>query len=494
VATNSEELKINHPGLDKPRRQPAEQPIVERQEIRKKRRFTRVLLALIGLVLIAGLLIAAILPRIERQKKITAAAQSIQNALPAVNVITAQQAPASSALELPGNIEAIQLATVSAQTSGYLKRWYADIGDRVQAGQLLAEIDTPEVDQELQQARSTLVEAQAGLGQAQANLSQATTNMEFARVSYERWKYLAEQHVVSDQDRDQTQAAYNAAKATVDAMQASINVAKATIAANEANVRRFIKLQGFKKVFAPFTGIITARNVEVGSLINAGGGTSASTMTGTSASAATTPGSGTTQTGTGAAASGGGLFQIARIDTLRIFISVPQTFVNSIKQGQTAEIAVKEFPQQPFTGRVVRTTNALDPASRTLLTEIQTTNSGYQLLPGMYATVTFGVTLAQPPVQIPATALVIRADGPQVVTVTEDQKAHYQKVVIGRDYGGTLDIISGLEPGATLIINIPDGLQDGESVRVQPAQTNQPTNNQPGGQQPQPGQGQKQGG
>ena len=290
------------------------------------------------------------------------------------------------------------------------------------------------------------------------------------------------------------QAAYNASKATVDAMQANINVAKATIAANEANVRRFLKLQGFKKVFAPFAGIITARNVEVGSLVNAGGGTSASTTTGATASSATTPGSGTTPTGTGAAPASGGLFQIARIDTLRIFISVPQTFVNSIKPEQTTQIAVKEFPQQKFTGRVARTANALDPASRTLLTEVQTTNSDYKLLPGMYATVTFGVALAEPQMRIPATALVIRADGPQVVTVTEDQKAHYQKVVIGRDYGGTLDIISGIEPGATLILNVPDDLQDGESVRVQPAQTSQPATNQPQGQQPQPGQGRKQGG
>jgi len=474
VATNSEEIKISQPGVDRPRRKPAEPPTAAVKEPRKKRSFKFVLLTLMMLVIVAGLLVAAILPRIERQKKITAAAQSIQNALPAVNVITAQQAPASAELELPGNIEAIQLATVSAQTSGYLKRWYVDIGDRVKAGQLLAEIDTPEVDQELEQARSTLVQARAGLGQAEATLRQAITNMDFARVSYERWKTLAEQHVVSDQDRDQTEAAYNAAKATVDAMQANINVARATIAANEANVRRFLNLQGFKRVFAPFPGIITARNVEIGSLINAGGGTSASTTTGATASGATTPGSGTTPTGTGASSASGGLFQIARIDTLRIFISVPQTFVNSIKAGQTTDITVKEFPDQKFTGKVIRTSNALDPASRTLLTELQTANPGYQLLPGMYATVKFGVAQVEPPVRIPATALIVRADGPQVVTVTEDQKAHYQKVVIGRDYGGTLDIISGLEPGSTLILNIPDGLQDGESVRVQPAQTNQP--------------------
>jgi multidrug efflux pump subunit AcrA (membrane-fusion protein) len=489
---SSEELEINRPGINQPGRQPAEAPRAESEKRRPKSRFKLVLLALFVLVIIAGLLVAAILPRIARQKKITAAAQSMQNAITAVHVITAQQAPASSDLELPGNVEPIQAATISAQTSGYLRRWYVDIGDRVQAGQLLAEIDTPEVDQELEQARSTLVQARAGLSQAEATLRQAITNMEFARVSYERWKYLAQQHVVSDQDRDQTLAAYNAAKATVDAMQANINVAKATIAANEANVRRFIKLQGFKKVFAPFTGIITARNVEVGSLINAGGGTSVSTTTGTTTSSASMPGSGTTQTGTGAPSASGGLFQIARTDTLRIYISVPQTFVSSVKEGQSTGISIQELPQQTFTGRVVRTSNALDPASRTLLTEVQIKNSAYQLMPGMYATVKFGVAQAEPSVRIPATALVIRADGPQVVTVTGDQKAHYQKVVIGRDYGGEVDIISGIEPGATLVVNIPDGLQEGESVSVQPAQDNQPTNNQPQGQQPQ--QGQPQGG
>jgi len=203
-----------------------------------------------------------------------------------------------------------------------------------------------------------------------------------------------------------------------------------------------------------------------------------------------TPGAGTTPLGTGAPATSGGLFQLARIDTLRIYTSVPQTFVNSIKAGQTAEVSVNEFPQQTFTGRVVRTTNALDPASRTLLTEVQIANPGSKLLPGTYATVKFSVATAEPPVRIPATALVIRADGPQVVTVTKDQKAHFQNVVIGRDYGGQLDIVSGLAPGATLVINIPDGLQEGASVRAQPAQTNQATNNQPQGQQPQPGQSQ----
>jgi multidrug efflux pump subunit AcrA (membrane-fusion protein) len=298
----------------------------------------------------------------------------------------------------------------------------------------------------------SLVSAHASLGQAKANLRQAITNMQYTRVTYERWRYLASQRVVSDQDRDQTWEAYNAAKATVDAMQANVNVAMAAIAANEANVRQLMALQGFKRIFAPFAGIISARNVEVGSLVNAGsgsnvsastgggsavsapagGGAYASTSTGAPPTGATVPGRGAAQISPGIPSAGGGLFQIARIDTLRIYINVPQTFSNSIKPGRKVEIDVREFPQDKFTGKVARTTSALDPASRTLLVEVQTANPDYKLLPGMYATVKVSVYQAEPPIRIPATALVIRADGPQVAIVTKDQKAHFQKVVIGR--------------------------------------------------------------
>ena len=383
-----------------------------------------------------------------------------------MSVVQVHEAPASSDLQLPGDVEAIQVATVSAQTTGYLRKFHADIGDRVGARQLLAEIDTPQVDQQLQEARANVAQAIASLGQAQANLNQAVTNMEYARVTYERNQYLAQQHVVADQTRDQMKAAYDVAKATVDAMQANINAAKATIASNEANVRSLSALQGFQKVYSPFAGVITARNVEVGSLISPST-SSVSAATGTTPSSTTIPGSGTTPSGTNASAGSGGLFQIARIDTLRIFISVPQTFAGKIKAGQTATISVRELPEKTFTGRVVRTTSALDPGSRTLLTEVQTSNAGYQLLPGMYATVNFGVQSSDPPVRIPATALIIRAEGPQVAVVTGDQKVHFQKVVIGRDYGNELDIISGLEPGATVIVNIADGLQEGAQVQTQ---------------------------
>jgi multidrug efflux pump subunit AcrA (membrane-fusion protein) len=483
------EDKTIEPRQDQQEPQPAPASATVVDKPRPKRRFRLALLALIALILFGALMLAGVLPRLARNKKTTAAAQAVRDSIPNVSVVQVQEASASSDLQLPGDVEAIQVATIAAQTTGYLRQFHADIGDRVRTGQLLAEIDTPEVDHQVQQARANAAQAVASLRQAEANLAQAVANMEFARVTYERNKYLAQQHVVPEQTRDQTKAGYDVAKATVDAMQANINAAKATIASNEANVRTFKAQQGFQKVFSPFPGVITARNIEIGSLISPSS-SSPSTSTGTTQSSATIPGSGTTPRGTNAPANSGGLFQIARIDTLRIFISVPQAYANNIKAGQTANISVRELPEKTFTGRVVRTTSALDPGSRTLLTEVRTSNPDYQLLPGMYATVNFGVQASEPPVRIPATALIFNKDGTQVAVVTSDQKVHFQKVVIGRDYGNELDIISGLDPGATVIVNVADGLQEGMKVHIQPAaqsgkQTN-PANS------PTPQQGQKQ--
>jgi multidrug efflux pump subunit AcrA (membrane-fusion protein) len=507
---DSEEPTTSPSGPDEPQPRPAEAPRVEGGGRRPKGCFKLAVLGLIGLLFFGGLLAVGILPRIKRQKKIMDASQAIKDSVPTVDVITAEHAPATSELALPGNIEAIQTTPISARTNGYLCRWYADIGDRVKAGQLLAEIDTPEVDQQLQQTRANLAQAWASRSQAEANLRQAITNMEYTRVTYERWRYLASQHVVSDQDRDQTWEAYNAAKATVDAMRANVNVARSAIAANEANVRQLMALQGFKRIFAPFAGIISARNVEVGTLVNAGSGSSVSASTGAASNAgastnvsastgvtpmgAMIPGRGAAQISPGVPSTGGGLFQIARIDTLRIYINVPQTFSSSIKSGRKVEINVREFPQDKFTGRVDRTTSALDPASRTLLVEVRIANPNYQLLPGMYATVQISVEQAEPPIRIPATALVIRSDGPQVVTVAKDQRAHFQNVVIGRDYGNELDILSGIEPGATLVINVTDALHEGSPVRPRPSLTGDQMSNQQQGQKPQKDQGQKKSG
>jgi multidrug efflux system membrane fusion protein len=432
----------------------------KRRPLRLKVAFI-ILLALVALI---GLFAFGFIPRQKRLAMTTAAAQNSQSSFPQVNVVTVEQSPASSELQLPGNIEAVQVATISARTSGYLRSYYVDIGASVRAGQLLAEIDTPEVDQELQQARATLDQMRAALSQTQANLQQARTNMQFARVSYDRWNQLAGDGVVAKQDADQKQTAYDASRAAVDASLANINASQSAINANQANVRRLEGLQGYKKVYAPFAGVITARNVETGSLINAGGGATLTTSSG-----AMTPGSGSTSTSTGAPAAGGGLFQIARIDTLRIFVSVPQTYFASVEPGQTVEVSVRELPQKKFYGRVARNANALDPASRTLLTEVDLANTDGSLLPGMYAQVKFQVSLTAALVRVPASVLIIRAEGPQVLVVTGDQKAHYQKVELGQDYGAEVDIINGLAPGASVIINPGDGLKEGQQVTVMPA-------------------------
>src|SRR5258705_9612667 len=255
------EDKTIEPRQDEQGPQPEPAPEGVGDKPRPKRRFRLALLALIALILFGALMLAGVLPRLARNKKITAAAQVVRDSIPRVTVVQAQKVPASSDLQLPGDVEAIQVATISAQTTGYLRKFHADIGDRVRAGQLLAEIDTPEVDQQLQQARGNVAQAVASLGQAEANLAQAVTNMESARVTYERNQYLAQQHVVPDQTRDQMKAAYDVAKATVDAMQANINAAKAKIASNEADDRRLKALQRFQKGISTFACVTTARNV-----------------------------------------------------------------------------------------------------------------------------------------------------------------------------------------------------------------------------------------
>jgi RND family efflux transporter MFP subunit len=328
---------------------------------------------------------------------------------------------------LPGNIQAIEETPIYARANGYVRRRLADIGDPVRGGQLLAEIETPELDQQFMQAR-------ANLQQARATLVQTRATLELARITAERWDELERRELVARQEADQQRSALAVS-------QANFNAAQATVNAQEANVRQLEAMQAFRRVTAPFDGIITARNVEVGALITAGSST-------------TTP----------------QLLRIARIDTLRIHVNVPQPFVPSIQPGQNAQVLVQEFPQRLFTGQVIRTANALDPTSRTLLTEVQLSNRDATLLPGMYAQVKFVITRANPPWLIPANTLVIRADGPQVATVREGHTVHYRKVVVGRDYGTEIEISSGLGGAEALITNPNGDLAEGTPVQVVAAQ------------------------
>ncbi|MEH2093890.1 efflux RND transporter periplasmic adaptor subunit [Nostoc sp.] len=409
--------------------------------------------AVIGVVFFGTLLTIGILPRLTQRSELQAAVKEAST-IPSVNVMTPRRATGVSNLELPGSVVALNQTTVYARSTGYLRRWYADIGDRVRAGQLLAEIDSPDIDQQVLQAKAELIQAQANVLQSRASLAkgvsdlkQARANLLIARQSWERWQVLVKQGAVAQQDADTKYAAYQANLANVEAAQntissdsANVKVAQANAYAIQANFQRNTILQSYKKVTAPFAGIVTARNVNTGVLITSGNG---STNTGNTS-----------------------LYTIAAYDALNVNVNVPQSSSALLNTGQTAQITVRELPQRVFTGKVVRTSNAIDPNTRTLLTQLKIDNLDGALRPGMYASVKFAINRTNPPFVVPDSVLVIDAKGTQVATITKNQTVHYQKVGVGRDYGTEVEITSGLTGNESLIAN--PTVDETEGLRVQP--------------------------
>jgi RND family efflux transporter MFP subunit len=418
---------------------------------------------LVGVALIVTLFVIGIAPRVRDNAERGAATTEPDAGLVPVSIVMPRRADGPHELLLPSNIQAIEEAAIYARSNGYVRERYVDIGDRVAVGAVLALIDTPELDKELSQARATLAQTRAGLAQVQASLGQAQANlmearaslqlsianMELARVSADRFTRLEQEDAVARQDADERRTAFAvaqartaAAQANVDAMQANIGsleasvaAARANVAANEANVERQSALQSFQRVQAPFGGIITARGIDRGALITAGNG--------------------------GGSAP---LFRIARIDQLRIFVNVPQAVVRSIARGQAAEVLVPEFPRRRFAGKVESTAGALDPTSRTLLTEVRLQNADGALMPGMYAQVKFAVVSPAPALLVPATTLVIGGDGAKVMVVRDDHTVQSQTVELGRDLGQNVEIVSGLAGTERLVVNPPDGLKDGDRI------------------------------
>ena len=421
---------------------------------------------LIGLGLLAGLVVIGVVPRVRQSAELVAASTARDAGLVSVGVVPPKRADGPIDLVLPSNVQAIEETAIYSRTSGYVRERFVDIGDRVAAGKALAQIDTPELDQELSQARaalaqtrSSLAQARASLTQSQANLSQAhaaldqsKANEGFAGITADRFTRLERDELVAHQDADEkrtalaashaatavSQANVAAMQANIGALEASVGAAQANVAANEANVQRLMALQSFQRVEAPFAGIITARGTDRGALITAGSGNGASPP----------------------------LFRIARVENLRIFVNVPQTFVRSIAVGQEVRVLVPEYPQRPFVGKIASTAGALDPASRTLLTEVRLRNDDHALMPGMYAQVKFSLVSAADVWVIPATALIARAAGPQVVTVRGDGTVHYVSVQLGRDLGQSLEILAGLSGTERLVVSPPDGLKEGGRVTV----------------------------
>jgi RND family efflux transporter MFP subunit len=387
--------------------------------------------------LVLALLAVGTVPRLARQREALAAVRESPITHPVVTVLHPKTGEPTSALLLPGNIEPLYSAAVYARTEGYLERRNVDIGSKVKSGQVLAVISSPEVDQQLLQARATMAQSEASLQQAKATLEQAKANAELTRLTRERDLPLGEQHAISQQIVDEAVQAHNARVADVAAAEANITAAQANVTANRANVARLLQMQSFEQVIAPFEGVITARNVERGDLVS-----------------------------TGSAATGKPLFNVAQSGTLRIQIDVPQSEAINIQDGQVAAITVKERLGREYTGTVVRSAGSLDSAARTMLTEVQVDNRDGSLLPGMYAQVKFTLAERRTSLIIPTSSLVIDHSGMHVVTVGENRKAHFVPVVIGRDMGIQVEILRGIESSDTLVASPSDLLHDGQDVEV----------------------------
>ncbi len=386
-----------------------------------------------AVVLIAIAFFAGYVPFQKRRALVAGEAHEEQQALPRVEVIKVGRSTRQSGLQLPGNIQPVTEAPILARADGYVDRRLVDIGDHVRAGQPMARIDAPELTDQVTQARATVQQVQAALEQATANVQQGRTDMELARVMAQRSRQLVAKGAVSKQDDDQSQAQYNSKLAAVQSLEKAIDVQRANLAAAQSNVARLEKMQSYCQVLAPFDGVVTLRNVDVGALVNAG-----STL----------------------------LFRIAQVETLRTYVNVPQTYADSIRPGEPALLTVTNLPGRQFKGEVARSANALDPSSRTLLVEIRVPNPDNALLPGMYAQVELSSVRADPPLLVPSDAMIVRADGAQVAVVRPDHTVHIQKIEVGRDYGDRIEVLKGLQEGDTIVSNPSDVAREGAQVEV----------------------------
>jgi RND family efflux transporter MFP subunit len=395
-------------------------------------RLTLLVLALLLVVLVVAGFFAGYLPRQRRESVLAAESKIAEDSLPVVNVQKVRRADAKTSLVLPGNIQAVTEAPILARANGYIKRRYADIGDRVKEGQVLAEIDAPELNQQILQAKATVDQANSTVEQAQAALQQGHSNENLARVTAQRWENLSKKGVVSRQENDTYQAQWAAQQANVNALEKAVAAARNNAAAVEANVARLNDLLAYQTVRAPFAGVITLRNVDAGALVNEG-----NTL----------------------------LYRIAQTDRLRTYLNVPQADAGSVRVGQQAVLVVPDLPGHGFPGAVTRTANALDPATRTLLVEVQLPNPGALLMPGMYAQVDLSVLRKDPPLLIPGDTLVVRSDGPQVAVVAPDGRVHFARIQLGRDFGDRLEVLSGLEDGQQVVVNPSDAIREGAQVK-----------------------------
>jgi RND family efflux transporter MFP subunit len=362
---------------------------------------------IVVLLLFAGLLVSGILQRIHTNASLHT--ETAELAIPTVSVVASKRAAPSQEIVLPGNVQPFITSPIFARTNGYLEHWYFDIGTHVKKGQLLAVISSPEVDQQLQQAKS--------------NLSTAQANLELASITKDRYVGLKKTNAVSQQDVDNAVGSYNANKAIVDA--------------DEAAVQQYSALVSFEKVYAPFDGVITARNTDIGDLINSGSNANPKTD----------------------------LFHIAQPGMLRVYVNVPEEYSPQTKPGLTAELKLDEFPGRMFTGKLVRTADAINYTTRTLLVEVDVNNPSGELLSGAYAEVHFKVPGHASTYILPVNTLLFRKEGLNVAIV-ENGQAKLVPVTPGRDFGDSIEILSGLHGNESVIENPPDSITTGEEVQI----------------------------
>jgi len=359
---------------------------------------------------VAGLLAVGIFLGIHsRQSADTALAKvAAETAVPSVRVTYPASGLAMQTIDLPGNVEAFNDTPIYARTSGYLKHWYVDIGSHVQQGQLMADIETPELDQQLQQA--------------QADLKTAQANLEMAAITSKRWQNLLAKNAVSKQEADQAMS--------------DLSARESAVAASEANVRRLQQMQGFEKVVAPFDGIVTARNIDIGSLVEAGANTGPKE-----------------------------LFHVAAIGRLRVYIAVPEAYAEAVHDGAKVALTEVDRPDETFEGTLARNSNAIDPMSRTLNVEADVNNANRHLLPGAYVFVHLKLPGNAHSVTVPSNTLLFRAEGLRVAVV-RDNKVVLTPISIGHDYGGTVEVTSGLTAKDAVVLDPPDSLAGGAAVKV----------------------------
>lgn len=370
------------------------------------------ILKLIAALAIVALLAFGVIRGINIRTKAAASVKqdTLDMSVPTVSVVHPKRGALKDEIVLPGNIQAFTVSPIYARTSGYLKKWYVDIGGRVKTGQLLAEIDAPEVNKQLDQTRADLATAEA--------------NLRLSELTMARWQQLLQKDAVAKQDTDDKIGDYQAKKAMVDS--------------GRSNVKRLEDLVSFQKVYAPFDGVITARNTDIGALINAGNG--------------------------GAAQQ---LFTLAATNTLRVFVNVPQIYSRSAAPGVAAQLTLSEYPNRKFVGKIARNAEAIDPVQRTLLTEVDVDNSTGELLPGAFAQVHLTLVAKAPSLLLPVNSLLFRAEGLQAGVVREDGKVALVPIAIGKDYGTQVEVVSaGLTEGDNVIVNPPDSLAIGTVVRI----------------------------